>query len=770
MSKSARIAIAALSSLGVIQLASANAAEMEPHWHQPDWQLPLVAWLKGLKQADIHSGIKPITLPELTGMEARRLFQVASGAAPLANMMSTSAGLKDEGFLWSSIWQPELPLRQAMFKDASHHLATGQLWLPSHPTTANFLALAYALNEPWNPYHGDKNIARRAAAISLVDLLAQAENIFYYSSSESTKEGTKYGFAHPGQMGFTITFSAFTLLKVKDTLPNEVVKAWTASLLWLAEGTCKMAPMGPQNMRLSLPVALYYCYLATGETRFKELSEQWQAKVIYGPEWSPAGHYWEGQGRSPDGSYNGIGIHRLAEMYSVSKDAKILDLLHTAYRLKSYMTLVEPDGKWIGATHFNDRDTASFADDQFGGREIQFALEVPEAVPFLAGNRAVWPAEIDPVRIRKAIESAHVHPTARVLAAHGWGLAPGYHDAPHQWGMAATLPYFLYQEDTAALLKACAGEHKLPIIAKENFTENFNSEFIVVRRPGYHLTLYAGRITLSDNGGTNLAGMFDGKAGNFNGFGGGGVSSFWTPSAGTLILGRHSACEGYERGQFTTRFAPGWQDWTNNHIIGRTLEDKVLTSARVAQPKVQQQTHGDTESFIITGAMPNKLPKQGVICAAEVSYARRFDVLPSHVEVTLKIATDQTIEFKALYETLPMLLAADSSVALLDARGSVIAAQGIGRVEGVKELLILRAAGGVRIIFKEPVVIAQVSKKVDTVLRPAVISCQALQVELPTHLNPNAKAALRYALVPCVVKDGAAVRNATPELFAEEKR
>ena len=231
------------------------------------------------------------------------------------------------------------------------------------------------------------------------------------------------------------------------------------------------------------------------------------------------------------------------------------------------------------------------------------------------------------------------------------------------------------------------------------------------------------------------------------------------------MLGRHSACEGYERGQFTTRFAPGWQDWTNNHIIGKTLDDKVLTSARVAQPKVEQQTLGDTVSFIVTGIMPNKLPKQGVICAADVSYARRFDVLPSHVEVTLTLATNQPMAFKALYETLPMLLAADSSVAMINAQGSSIAAQGSERVEGVKELHVLRAAGGVRIIFKEPVVIAQVSKKVDTTLRPAVISTQALQVELPTQLKPEAKAALRYALLPCAVKDGAAVRGATPELF-----
>jgi hypothetical protein len=749
-------------SIGAVMAAGEPA---EPKWHQPQWQLPMIAWLKGLKEGDVHTEAKPITLPELSEAEARRLFQVAGGGSPLASMMSTSAGLADANFLWSSIWQPALPLLQPMLQEGSHHLKSGQLWLPGHPTTANFLALAYSLNEPWNPYFGNKAIARRAAAISLVDLIAQGENVFYESAPESTKEGDKIAFAHPAKMGFTLTFSAFTLLKVKDALPPDVVKAWSEALLWLAEGTNKMEPMGPQNMRLSLPVGLYYCYLATGNARFKKLSEEWQEKVIYGPQWSPAGHYWEGPGRSPDGSYNGIAMHTLAELYSISKDPKIIELLKKAYRLKSYLTLVEPDGKRLGATHFNDRDAQSFAADQFVGREIQIALKVPDAIPFLAGLRTTWPDQIDAVRIRKDIENAHLKPSPRIMSAHGWGIAPGYHDQPHQWGMVVTLPYFLYQEDTGALIKACAGDHKLPILARDNFTENFNNEFIVARRPGYHISLYAGRVTAGDDGLTNYAGFFDGRAGYFNGFGGGGISSFWTPSAGTLLIGRHSACEGYEREQFEKRFAPGWQDWTNNHIVGRTLNDKVLTSSRVHQPTLTHETRGDIETFTITGTMPNQLPRQGIICEANVSYERRFDLLPSHVEVALALKTDKAIEFKALYETLPMLLAADTSVVLLDAKGAVIASKDIERVEGVKELQVLRQGGGVRVIFKDPVVIAQVSKKVDTTLRPAVISTQALQVELPNRLLPDKQANLRYALVPCTVQNGVAGVDKTPPLF-----
>ena len=134
------------------------------------------------------------------------------------------------------------------------------------------------------------------------------------------------------------------------------------------------------------------------------------------------------------------------------------------------------------------------------------------------------------------------------------------------------------------------------------------------------------------------------------------------------------------------------------------------------------------------------------------------------MEVALTVSTDEEIEFKALYETLPMLLAVDTTLVLRDSKGMVIPSEGIERVEGVKELQILRLGGGVRVIFKDPVVIAQVSQKVDTTARP-LISVQAIQVELPTRLNQGASPPLRYALVPCTVAAGIASQDETPALF-----
>jgi hypothetical protein len=742
-----------------------DAAAREPHWHQPHWQVPLVNWLKGLTVADMHAEAKAIAIPELSETEARRLLQVAQGAAPLASFMTTAASLPDTNFVWQGIWRANLPLAQPMLKDASHGLATGQLWLPSHPTTANFLALAWSLEEPWNPYRKDPAIARRAAAISIVDLLAQAENIFYYSDPASSKEGRKYGFAHPGQMGFTLTFSAFTLLKVKDALPAAVVASWSDALEWLARGTAAMRPMGPQNMRLSLPVAFHYCLLATGRPVFGELRDAWLEKVMFGPELSPAGHYWEGANRSPDGSYNGIGLHRIAEYWSISRDARALEVLRKAYRLKAYLTLVEPDGKLLGASHFNDRDTATFADDQFGGREIQFALELPDALSFLVRNRAVWPQTVDPVRVQTAIANAHKRLSTRILPAHGWGLAPGYHDAPHQWGLAGTLPYFLYQQDTAALAKAAAAAPELPILARDDYTEDFNHEFFVVRRPGYHATLYTGRVTASDRGGTNLGGwLAEAGGGHFNGFGGGGLSSFWTPASGTLLLGRHCAAEGYARGS-EPRFIPGWQDWATHHIVGRTLTNTVLTSARVHQPTFERKTAGRVETVIVGGTMPNTLPKQGRICDASVAYRRRFDFHPTHLEVTTELQTDQPVAFLALYETLPMLVATNTELRFADAAGRTLATNNLDRVPGVKELVVQRGAGGVRIVFAAPATVALVSVPFVTHGRTGPI-VRALQVEFPTRLAPGLPVALRYALVPCGTPDGPVAPSAVPSLFS----
>ena len=61
--------------------------------------------------------------------------------------------------------------------------------------------------------------------------------------------------------------------------------------------------------------------------------------------------------------------------------------------------------------------------------------------------------------------------------------------------------------------------------------------------------------------------------------------------------------------------------------------------------------------------------------------------------------------------------------------------------------------------------IAQVSKKVDTTVLKPIISVLAIQVELPTRLDPASNQTLRYALVPCTVAAGVASGEGTPALF-----
>ena len=162
--------------------------------------------------------------------------------------------------------------------------------------------------------------------------------------------------------------------------------------------------------------------------------------------------------------------------------------------------------------------------------------------------------------------------------------------------------------------------------------------------------------------------------------------------------------------------------------------------------------------------MPNHLPKQGVICNASVSYRRRFDFLPTHMEIVTELQTDQAIEFKALYETLPAYLADDTTFGFLDAQGKTIPSEGVERMQGVKEMLVLRKEGGVRVVFANPATVALVSEKFVTWGKQTMV--RALQVEFPTQLKPGTKASLRYALVPCAMKDGQAARDATPPLFA----
>ena len=717
----------------LMMLAVTICGASEPKWLYP-WQKTLADYLKTIKKADVDSKLKPVDTKKFKAGSEKRNMYLVTGYTPLLPFVAATVKLPADDFLWKNIWREDQELFQAFLKDKHHGLAKGQMWIPGHPTSANLLAWAYSNDAAWNPYYKDKTVGTRAAVISITDLICWTENTYYYNDKRSSQKGRKWGL-HNAIAGFTLTFNAFTLLKVKDILPKKVYKAWSAGLLHFCEQIDKTKPTGPINMRFSVPNGTYYAWKATGIPRIKDIYKKWVGLTIFGAELSLAGHHWEGKGRAPDGSYNGIALHRMAELYSITKDKNILNLLRHAYRLKNYLSLPMPDGKWISPSHFNDRCASSFANDQYQGRETHFVCDVPESVSFLRKFRE---------RIKSpsisTFEKMSMRPSHRVAKAFPWGGGKGRGGRMHDWGMVLHLPDYIYHQDESKIQQELDKKYVLPVLTEDNFSENFNNEFFCVRRPAYYAIFYAGSAVVSDTGATNYRGLLKGKGGNFNGFSGGGLSALWTP-AGTFLLGRMTAYEDYEAKEIKLRnrtaYIPGWRDWANNHIVGESTKGKIITSARTSWPK--SKLKGNT--LTISGEMVKKLRRQKVITEANIAYQRVYTFKDKSFVSELTLTTDKPESFKELYETIPMHITDDLKVMF---NGKENKAE---KVSGVTKITLSRKDGSVDIVFDKPQTIVQKAKKIKS-RQVGITYCRNLQVALPNKLEPGKAVTLRYELIP----------------------
>lgn len=721
--------------LSTLTVGEAN----EPKWLYP-WQKTLVKYLKTVKASEVETTIKPVDVTKFKpGTELRHMY-LANGYTPLLPFVARAVELPADDFTWRKLWRPEEKLEQPFLQDKHHDLKTGQIWIPAHPTTANLLAWAYSNKAEWNPYFNDKNVGLRAAVISMVDLICWTENDYYYHDKNSSKTGRRWGL-HSAITGFTLTFNAFTYLKTRNLLPEEARKAWEEGLTFLCSQINKSKPTGPINMRFSVPVGMYYAWLGTKNPEIKKMYERWLGLIMFGPELSMAGYHYEGGGRAPDGSYYGIALHRIAELYSITGDKELLTWLRKAYTIKNHLTLPMPNGQWLSPSHYNDRCASSFANDQYGGRETHFVCDVPESVPSLRHFRSKMKT-----RPIESFENISTQPNNRVASAFPWGGGAGQKGRMHDWGMVLHLPDYMYHQDETQVQKELAKNYTLPVLASDNFTRNFNNEFYCVRRPAYYAIFYAGPAVKSDNGVTNYRNMLKDRGGFFNGFAGGGLSSLWTP-AGTFLIGRMNTHENYERDtvvlDWGTYQIPGWQDWANNHIVGETEEGKILTSARTSWP--ESSLDKENNSLIIEGKIMKKLQRQGQVTDAEIVYTRKYDFKPDSFTASLSISADKLQGFKSLYETIPMHITEDLDIKFFGKDGKEL--KDSEKIDDVIKITMSREAGSLDIIFDKPETIMQVGKKIIS-KQAGVVYCRNLHIALPLKLEPGKPVKLTYQLVP----------------------
>ncbi len=706
------------------------------------WQNTVTDWLASLQAADVSTVQKSYDVSKFAPAELYRNWHLVNGYAPPLKL--ATAGIKQlpsASFLWSDtagMWRGSLPVIQPELQP--YQLPSGQLWIPSHPTTGPLLGWLYAWNRPWNPYFGDPTVARRAAAISIADLVMQRDSVYYFTTGAPLTRLPPLGIS-TGASGFSLTFNAYTFLQVKNALPSGVRDAWQEGLRWFAKTAGeKSTRSNPENMQLSLPVGIYYTYLASGDLELESLAEQTMSEMLE-DYFSPAGYITDGG--MPDGSYNGISLHRLAEYWAISGSPEVFDAITKSYALKAHLTLPEPGGGTLSPSHFNARCQDGFDYDQYQGREFMLLNEVPDAAIFAKKTWDTHLKNLTNSSLQTQATSALQGNTA-IDPASAWGFGRRIYD----WGTLLDLPYVPYHEvDETTMAKTIRTKSIPPVMKSESYTKNFGNEFYAVKRPGYAAIFYAGPATSSDNGATNYWGVLGGEGGYFMGLAGGGLSSFWTPSSGSLILGRLTAREGYTRKTKVvgpdTYFIEGWQDWLNNQIAGKTLEGKILSSSRTSAPSSALSPDGS--SLSIAGVLPKSTVKQGTITTANVSYQRNYQFLDHRIICNVVLSTDKTLQMESLYESLPLRVDTGITTEYLDANDVAVAEQNERRVN-VKTIKISRNGSTSRLVFDQPVNLSMQSVAA-TSRQMTQATCRALLVELPTTLTPGSPVTLNYDIV-----------------------
>jgi len=362
--------------------------------------------------------------------------------------------------------------------------------------------------------------------------------------------------------------------------------------------------------------------------------------------YDPAGYMDHGLGYDP--SYHGITFYLLTWAACIADhpdlDAKLAQML----KLKSFMTLKEPDRDlWLGPTHFATSTVQSAPRDQWATyyRDATGSMRSDHAKYLLWGGRD-WPG----YQSLGALDEA----TMRQQIAHGisthMGLETNTRYAstpkiwePSDWTFCINYAYDHYApgfRQTVESLENSASPLCVPPFEREgDFFEIFGDAFLAAKTGGYGAIIHTGRLS------------WWGSTTQLAGFGGGALSAFWTPATGSVVLGRHAGLNAGLPDTWST-----WRLWPTHAISGENGVGAPFSSARQKQP-TRELTKTDSSAHVhCSGPLTDSFASPNGALTGVVTYERDFLVQDSGLTVTSSVHSDGTDTVRELYEIIPIFL------------------------------------------------------------------------------------------------------------------
>ena len=528
------------------------------------------------------------------------------------------------------------------------------------PVWVEALGTFIAWDSPGNVYRDNKALKMRAFVTATVKLMMIDNHLDVNAASGITRADWN---------GYNVIMASSAYPVFKGVLPAEVQKAYETGLLRLARKVLAKGPVGAEpDSEMSAAVGAWYVANATKDAEFAKEAEAYAKKLCTDPRYfHPAGFWVEAGGL--DVGFGGMGNFwatwlALASDWPFAKEA-----VAKAYRLKSHLTFPEPDGSVTGPAAFNSRLGSPASEDQWdweGTRERAALMITDEAAPMvkLPGDDELSKS----VERRTAMFHDHLYGGLRNApymkegtrqdrylendeirgSTWRWSVFPNGQNYP----VEVSPGYEFYRKGAYAHLAKLKAENspllKSPYLREGDFTRNLGDAFISVKHKSFAALVHVGPV--SDPAPTDLMAFYAGPLG----FGGGQLSAFWTPEAGSALLGRRG---GFAMHGATPVFhdkIDEWRTWPLHAVSGATADGKFFTSGRIAKPQVSIETAPDATVAKVSGVIPQTFISQPGGLTGTLQYARSFRIDDKGVRVETAVTGDGKDSIAELYETLPV--------------------------------------------------------------------------------------------------------------------
>lgn len=505
-------------------------------------------------------------------------------------------------------------------------------------------------NYPGNPFYQSKAMKLRAFVVMCVNLMMIDEQ---HEFSPEIGGGGRTDWLHATMLVVAQPYQA-----VHDVLPPDVQKAYLVGLKKLGERMLDWGPKGEEvQLDVGMPVALWYMSQAIGDPAFTAKVESYAKGLYTDPNIvHPAGYFIDRGGL--DLGFAGQANYYAAWLALASKWSFVKDVVERNYRLRAHLSLPDPDGRTYGPSQFHTRFSGEIWRDQWewgAYRDTAISLVTDEAaylwpVPAAellasAADRRVseWNRQISENPIHKGV--GFIKNDAIRNSPWKFSIWQTYNfPTMTNWGwlhypQGALAHRRELEKNNSPLLKS-------PFLRDEHFVRDFAKAFTVAKNAKYAAIVHSGPVageTLDDSYAV-LPGPY--------GFGGGQLSAFWTPSTGSVILGRR----GGQSWDKTFDVIEDWQKWPIHAVSGSRADGKIFSTSRIRVPDVTSELTKDGGVVRVSGMIPKGMLGQNKVLEGRLDYARSFTIAPESltVETTIKSSGQDTLS--ELYETLPVFL------------------------------------------------------------------------------------------------------------------